>query len=103
MIIYNVTCNVEPGMAEEWLQWMLQTHIPEVMATGCFQSNKVMKLLTQADDDEGINYAIQYTATSLEEYERYQRDFGPALRQKTLERYGDRVMAFRSILEEVKS
>jgi Domain of unknown function (DUF4286) len=51
MIIYNVTCNVEKGMAEEWLQWMLHTHIPEVMATGCFQTSKVLRLLTQADDE----------------------------------------------------
>jgi Domain of unknown function (DUF4286) len=48
-----------------------------------------------------MNYAIQYTTTSVDEYERYQRDFGPALRQKTLEKYGDKVMAFRSLLEEV--
>jgi len=101
MILYNVTCNVEKSMAKEWLEWMLQSHIPEVMETGCFQSYKVFKLLTQADDDEGVNYAIQYTTNSMDEYERYQKDFGPLLRKKTLERYGESVLAFRSLLKEV--
>lgn len=101
MIIYNVTCNVDPSMADEWLQWMLGEHIPEVMGTGCFVEFKVMKLLTQAQDDVGVNYAIQYTSESLEDYERYQEEFGPSLRQKTFERYGESVTAFRSLLEDV--
>ena len=101
MIIYNVTCNIEPEMAEEWLMWMQQVHIPEVMATGCFREYKIMKLLTQAQDDAGVNYAIQYSATSMADYEKYQSEFGPAMRQKTLERYGEAVMAFRTLLEEI--
>ncbi len=59
MIVYNVTCNVGSHMAEEWLIWMQQEHIPEVMQTGCFTDCKILKLLTEAGDNEGINYAIQ--------------------------------------------
>lgn len=102
MIIYNVTCNIEPEMETEWLGWMLGTHIPEVMATGCFTSYKIMRLLTKAEGDAGLNFAIQYTAHKIEDYDRYQTEFGPGLRQKTLERYGDRVMAFRTLLEEIE-
>ena len=36
MIIYNVTCNVENEILQEWLQWMLEIHIPDVMQTGFF-------------------------------------------------------------------
>jgi hypothetical protein len=90
-------------MADEWLVWMKTVHIPEVMATGCFTSNTILKLLTQAQDDDGVNYAIQYTANSMDDYERYQSDFGPGLRQKTMEKYGDKIVAFRSILEVVSN
>ena len=102
MIIYNVTCNVEPHLELEWLEWMQQVHIPEVMNTGCFLSFKILKLLTSAQDDVGVNYAIQYTTETLENYERYQQNFGPALRDKTLAKYGESVMAFRTLLEEVQ-
>lgn len=101
MIIYNVTCNVEPPLEAEWLLWMQQVHIPEVMETGCFLSFKILKLLTTAQDDVGVNYAIQYTAETLAKYEQYQQEFGPALRDKTIAKYGERVMAFRTLLEEV--
>jgi len=41
MIMYNVTVMVEEDLATAWLDWMNQTHIPEVMATGffCFASD----------------------------------------------------------------
>lgn len=101
MIVYNVTCNVGSQMAEEWLKWMQEEHIPEVMQTDCFTEYKILKLLTDADDNEGVNYAIQYTADSLEMYQQYRDKFGPILQAKTKEKYGDTVLAYRSLLEVI--
>lgn len=101
MIVYNVTCNVGSHLAEEWLKWMQEEHIPEVMQTGCFTECKILKLLTEAQDNEGINYAIQYIANSLENYHHYRDQFGPSLQAKTKEKYGDSVLAYRSLLEVI--
>ena len=101
MIVYNVTCNVGSHMAEEWLKWMQEEHIPEVMQTGCFIEYKILKLLTDADDNEGENYAIQYTANSIENYNQYKDQFGQILQAKTKEKYGDTVLAYRSLLEVI--
>jgi len=101
MILYNVNCHMETSMAPEWLSWMQEVHIPEVMATGCFTSFRILKVLTAAQDDEGVNYSIQYTATSMTDYERYRDQFAPAMQQQTRERYGERVLAFRTLLEVV--
>ncbi len=32
--IYNVTIKAEKKIAADWLQWLLNKHIPEVMETG---------------------------------------------------------------------
>ena len=101
MIVYNVTCNVGSHMAEEWLIWMQREHIPEVMQTGCFTECKILKLLTEAGDNEGINYAIQYTANSIENYNQYKDQFGPILQAKSKEKDGDTVLAYRSLLEVI--
>jgi hypothetical protein len=89
-------------LAEEWLQWMKEVHIPEVIATGCFSEYKILRLLHQDADDEGVNYAIQYTCDSLSTLERYRRDFGPALMQKTALKYGENILAYRSVLEVIE-
>jgi hypothetical protein len=101
MVVYNVTCHISSDMEAEWLNWMRGEHLPEVMATGCFLDVKMMRLLTQADDDEGVNIAVQYTAQSMVDYERYRDNFAPALQAKTREKYGDRVLAYRSLLEVI--
>ena len=88
-------------MATEWLQWMQHVHIPEVMATGCFLSYRILKVLTNANDDEGVNYSIQYDAAKMADYERYREQFAPAMQQQTKERYGERVLAFRTLLEVI--
>lgn len=88
-------------MAPEWLQWMQDVHIPEVMATGCFLSYRILKVLTNANDDEGVNYSIQYDAASMADYERYREQFAPGMQQQTKARYGERVLAFRTLLEVI--
>jgi len=30
MILYNVTVSIDPEIAEEWLTWMREVHIPDV-------------------------------------------------------------------------
>lgn len=101
MIVYNVTCNIPPEIETEWLEWMKNTHIPEVMQTGLFQKYTIMKLLTVVDDNEGVNYAIQYFCEKQEDYEKYKDEHGPTLQAKTREKYGEKVLAFRTLLRIV--
>jgi hypothetical protein len=101
MILYNVTVNVEENTQPEWLQWMKKEHIPEVMATGKFVDWKIYKILNRQADETGITYSIQYFAKNIEDYNDYQRDFAPALQLQTLQRYGEKIMAFRTLLETV--
>lgn len=101
MIIYNVTVNVETGIEQEWLVWMQTTHIPDVLATGCFESHKILRLLGEVPEAQGKTYAIQYFATSTEAIDQYLANHAPKLRQDVLERYQDQCVSFRTLLEEV--
>ena len=101
MIFYNVTVNVDESVHEEWLAWMKDTHIPDVLATGFFTGYKIMRVLTTADDEMGKTYAIQYALESIENYEAYKTQHGPRLQADTLAKFGDRFVAFRTLLEEV--
>lgn len=97
MIIYNVTVNVDVDVHEQWLEWMKQTHIPEVMATGMFLDNRLCRVL--ADDEGGITYAIQYTCADMATYERYRSEHAPRLQAETQKLYAGRFAAFRTLLE----
>ena len=99
MIIYNVTINIDLEVEQEWLRWMKDVHIPEVMSTGLFVSSRIYKVL--AEDDGGTTYAIQYTCASMEAYERYRDEHAPRLQAETQRNYGGRFVAFRTLLEAV--
>ena|SRR5688572_10629098 len=101
MIIYSVTINIDDEVQEEWLRWMKEEHIPDVMATGLMRGYRMMRLLTRQEDETGVTYNIQYSLNSLEDFTRYQDEFAPGLQQKTAMKFGGKFVAWRTLLEEV--
>lgn len=100
MIIYNVTTHVEHSVHDAWVKWMQEEHIPEVMKTGCFAKYQFVKLL-EADETEGATYAVQYYAESKAAYNRYLSIYAAKLRQTVTEKWGDKTVGFRSLMQVV--
>jgi Domain of unknown function (DUF4286) len=100
MIIYNVTIKVAAGIQHDWLQWLKEEHVPEVIATGCFTHAVIVRLL-EVDDREGPTYAVQYHAPSKGLYNNYIENHAPAMRQKSFDKWGDQFIAFRSVMQVV--
>ena len=101
MIIYNVTIKVEQQIAGEWLQWLLSEHIPLVMSTAYFVDYKVVRLL-EIDDSEGPTYAVQYYADSKANYNRYIDLHASKIRKLSSEKWGQKFIAFRSVMEVIR-
>ena len=97
-ILYNVTVIVDDSVLEDWKQWMLDVHIPDVMATGEFETYQMQKVLTEGSEG-GTTFAIQYLAPSMEAYERYQKVHAPALQEEHQKRYNGKFGAFRTLME----
>lgn len=101
MIIYNVTINVDESVEAEWLAWMRKTHIPEVMNTGKFISCRLSKL-TSHKEEGSRNYSAQYTCHSKKELQEYQENHAKELQQKSMERFADKMLAFRTELDIIE-
>ena len=100
MILYNITTNVTADIEEDFISWMKSIHIPEVMETGIFLDHKFYKLL-HGSEDGSVNYSIQFFTESMERMMEYEKKHATALRIKTKERYQDKAVSFRSLLETV--
>ena len=101
MLIYNVTVKVDWSIHDEWVKWMLNEHLPEMVNTGCFTNSKLMRLL-ETDEKDGPTYAAQYFAEKKADYDRYIKDHAAAVRKKYTEKWGDRVVAFRTLMQVVE-
>jgi hypothetical protein len=99
MIIYNVTVCIDHNIHQEWLQWMKEVHIPEVMETNKFVSYKICRILDESQSDP--TFAIQYTCESMEILMDYQKNHSPELQKKHATRYEGKYAAFRTLLEVV--
>ena len=100
VIIYNVTVGVDKSIELEWLAWMRESHIPNVMKTGMFVGHQILKVLTH-DEPQSVSYAIQYTALNMGHLQEYLERFAPALRKEVQDKFGDKQLAYRSVLEVV--
>lgn len=99
MILYNVTVSVDETIHQKWLAWMIEEHIPKVMATGKFVDSKMYRVLLEKDNQ--ITYSIQYFVESMAQLQLYQALDANTLQAEHQKIFSDKVLAFRTVLEEV--
>jgi len=101
MILYNVTFGIDREIEPEWVLWMKETHIPEVLSTGVFTGHKFYKVLSH--EVEGTSsYCIQYFTPSIIQFNQYLATFAPRFLEEHRQRFKDRHVAFNTLLEEVE-
>ncbi len=101
MIIYNVTTQADKAIAEEWLHWLKDEHIPEVLATKCFTDATILQLM-EVDETDGPTYAVQYKAESKSDYNRYINLHAEKLRDKSFGKWGDNFISVRTLMKIVQ-
>ncbi len=100
MILYNTTYNISRLAEQDWLDWMKTVQIPAMMATGLPTENKLLRLLTEIEN-EGVTYSLQYSFRTMEDYLAYQTEHQAEFQQRHHDRYKDRYVSFRTLLEEI--
>lgn len=100
MMIYNVTTKVHHTICHDWLNWIKDQHIPDLVGTGCFTHAVVLHLI-EADDEEGKTFAVQYHTTDVLLYEKYIATHADEMRKRSFDKWGDRIISFRTLMEVV--
>lgn len=99
MIIYSVTVKIEHSIEKDWVKWMREVHIADVMKTGLFKEYRMSKVMVQ--DPDGVNYSIQYLCPSEAQLNTYLNEHAKGLQEKHTARYKDKFVAFRTLLEVI--
>ena len=97
MYIYNVTVNIDDSVKDEWKKWMQEIHIPDVLETGMFVSNRFCRVMV--DEESGTTYSIQYLVKDLESYKLYQELYAAKLQKEHNAKFEGKYVAFRTMLE----
>lgn len=98
MYIYNVTINIDDNVHDSWLKWMVDKHIPDMLATGKFIAAKLCRVIVD-EDMGGTTYSVQYTTPDKETLEKYYEENAHTLHSDGQQLFRDKFVAFRTELE----
>lgn len=100
MIIYQVQVKIDKNIKDEWTNWMISKHIPDVLLTGFFLSANLFQV---SEDGERNTFIVQYLPKSIDALNVYREKFSPALQKEHYDKFKDKFTASRSVLNLIKS
>lgn len=99
MIIYNDTIILEDSIEQEWLRYIKGTHIPAIMATGCFSSYQILTIIDSPN--EGVTYCVQYIADTMEKFQEFYNKHLYHFQDGHQERFEGRFVMFNTVMKTV--
>jgi hypothetical protein len=100
MFLYNITYKVDNNIANEWIQWQKEIHIPAILQPGLFYKHRFYELLEQ-NDSEGRTFVIQFLSKAREDYDQYIIHHSKKFRDDAMNKWGNQFIAFRTLLQAV--
>lgn len=101
MGVYIVTIHIKRQVEDEWLKWMKEEHIKDIMSAGYFTDYEVFKVvIPDTISDEAI-YQFHYRFKELEDYYQYAEKAAPELQRKHSEKFLGKFKASRAILKKI--
>lgn len=97
MLLYNVTISLDPKVEEDWILWMQETHIPQVLETKCFYKCIFSKI--RGKEAGECTFSILYKAKSEKAYNEYQELFAKKLQDDHSSRFAGHFNAFRTLMD----
>lgn len=99
MLLYNITSIIDDTVADSWLKWMEDVHIPSVMASGKFVSHRLLRVLDSPN--EGVTYCAQFVVEHMADYLDYQQNYAPTLQKEAQALYENKAVSFRTLMEYI--
>lgn len=100
MFIYNITMKVDLSIYPEWLNWIKLEHVPEILASGCFTTHRLLKVL-DLDETDGMTFALQLVTEKRSSYTIYISQFAAEIQKKSWQKWGQRLLSFSTLMESV--
>lgn len=98
-VLYRVTALVPVSLVEDWYPWMVDVHIPQVLACPGFTGAAVYQVVAPDSGDAAvITYVIDYQLVSQAALSAYQSGPAPALQKDHRDRYGTNIAVQRQVL-----
>tara|TARA_B100000902_G_C27232963_1_gene875884 strand:+ start:969 stop:1277 length:309 start_codon:yes stop_codon:yes gene_type:complete len=98
MIIYSIEICITDDIADKWLNWMLDKHIPDLLNTKLFIKYEFYKNIKS---DKKNLYNIQYYMEDVNKYIEYKKTFAKKFQTEHAEKFKDKFSSQRNLYKEI--
>ena len=101
MLIFNTTFHVEDKVRDAYLEYMKLLYIPKAVSSGFLQVLSFAHIHSQ-HGEQGTSYALQFRVKNSDTLDYWMKNEGESLRHEIGIKFGENVLAFVTILEEIE-
>ncbi len=99
MYIYNITFNVDKEIEKEWLQYIKEVFIPQMLRSGLLRSALTSKIMV--DEIQGISYSIQFAAGNKKDLKKFISEELQPILHKLHTKFSPKMVYFATELDVV--
>lgn len=101
MIIYSISYHVNEAIAEEWIHWLKEVHLPRVMMSERFFRHTLQELLEPLPLDGVRTFNLQLYTLELNHLHTYWDEDAEILDGAMIERFGEQLSYFETVMQSM--
>lgn len=101
MIIYHTTFHLSNEAYLKGIDYLKETYIPDAMRSGILHSPRMMRVLNEDDDVNGVSLSIQFHVEDTDILNEWISKEGIVLQKALTEKFNDEIAGFSTLLEVV--
>ncbi len=101
MIIYNITFHIEREVLVECLEYLKTDYIPKASGSGFLTRPALRRILTDEEEAKDRSFSVQFQVKNFDTLQYWLESQGRALHQELIRRFGNRVVGFSTLLEDI--
>ncbi len=97
MLIYNTTYHLDEKDEKNFIIWIKETYLPQVLEHNSLMNPRFCKVLSHKD--EGVSYSLQWEVDNSEILHQWYREQGNQMAVELTSIFKDRLVGFSTLLE----
>lgn len=100
MLIFNTTFHVDQEVVGDFFTFIKNVYIPRSCQSGVLDRPRFAVIHSQ-HQEKGSNYSLQFHVENIDKLNEWLMKDGEIMQQEIVDRFGQTVMGFVTLLEEI--
>lgn len=101
MLIFNTTFHTDDDIRKEYVNFMTEVYIPQVIKAGLLSNPCFSKIHHTHEQQEGTSYSLQFRVENHDLLNEWIHGKGELLNKRLINKFGNKVAGFVTIMEEI--